>query len=232
MSLLPIAFLMGLLGSLHCAVMCGPIVLGLPLKQSGNWHTFGQIFLYQVGRVLAYTLLGIGIGIVGSSLKFYANQEALGILIGLVLILFSFFHLSGNYLTGVQKLQIKLVGPISRLMGQVFKLPFWAFFAGFLNGLIPCGIVYLALAAALNQASIKDAGFFMFLFGVGTTPLMFFVSIGGVYLKKYVKFNTQRIIPWFMLFMGVLFVLRGMDLDIPFFSPAKHFTYGNTNSCG
>lgn len=231
MSFLPIAFLMGFVGSLHCAVMCGPLVLSLPLKQESGWYTFAQILLYQLGRTLTYTLLGLVIGYIGSSFAFYAKQETLSLVIGIILVLFTILQLSGRYVSYFGKVYRKMLSPISKLMGKVFNLPFWGFLAGMLNGLIPCGMVYLALATALNSANYTAGATFMFLFGLGTSPLMLFISFGGIHLKKYFRFNTQKLIPWFMLFMGALFILRSANLGIPFLSPTIHNAYGGVEIC-
>ena len=231
MSLLPVAFLMGFFGSLHCAVMCGPIVLGLPLKQQNPWYTSAQIVLYQLGRTATYTILGLVIGYIGNSFTFFARQETLSLIIGIILVSFTILQLSGKKISYVDQFYAKLLSPISKLMGKVFNLPFWGFLAGMLNGLIPCGMVYLALATALNLASVKDGAKFMFLFGLGTSPLMLFISFGGIHLKKYFRFNTQKLIPWFMLFMGTLFILRSANLGIPFISPTIHSTYGGVEIC-
>lgn len=231
MSLMPLAFLMGFLGSVHCAVMCGPIVLGLPLDRKGSWYNIVQVSLYQLGRIAIYTLLGLLVGLVGNTFSIFAKQETLSLFIGIVLVIFTFAQLSGKYVSSFQRWQQKMVLPISKLMGKVFKLPFWGLFAGALNGLIPCGMVYLALATALNSANSQSGASFMLLFGLGTTPLMLFISLGGVYLKKYFKFNSQRLIPWFALFIGALFILRSANLDIPFLSPHTHSAYGSVEKC-
>lgn len=231
MNLMPFAFLMGFLGSVHCAVMCGPIVLGLPLNKKGSWHNVLQVLLYQLGRISIYAALGLLVGLVGNTFAVFAKQETLSLIIGIVLILFTFAQLSGRYLPTFQKLQNKMVVPISKLMGKVFTLPLWGFFAGMLNGLIPCGMVYLALATALNSASSQSGAMFMLLFGLGTSPLMVFVSLGGIYLKKYFRFNSQKLIPWFALFIGALFILRSANLNIPFLSPHTHSTYGSAVNC-
>jgi len=231
MSLMPLAFLMGFLGSLHCAVMCGPIVLGLPLDKKSNWHNVLQVVLYQLGRISIYALLGTFVGLVGNTFAIFAKQETLSLTIGILLVLFTVAQLSGRYVKSFQKLQNKMVVPISKLMGKVFKLPMWGFFAGMLNGLIPCGMVYLALATALNSATSQSGATFMLLFGLGTSPLMLIISLGGVYLKKYFKFNSQRLIPWFALFIGALFILRSANLAIPFLSPHTHSSYGSAANC-
>ncbi|MCX2477229.1 sulfite exporter TauE/SafE family protein [Pedobacter sp. MC2016-05] len=215
----PLAFVMGLLGSMHCAVMCGPIVLSLPLKNSGFLYNGFQLLLYQFGRILVYTLMGFALGAVGGSFSLFSNQRMLSFSIGIILILFTFLQLTGKYQKGLARIQHQLINPISKLMGKAMNTPFWGFLIGMLNGLIPCGMVYLALATALNMGSIQSGGKFMFLFGLGTVPLMLAVSLGGIYLRKYIHFNTNRLVPWFMLFIGVLFILRAADLGIPFLSP-------------
>lgn len=123
------------------------------------------------------------------------------------------------------------MGNVIKLMGKVFGLKLWGLFAGMLNGLIPCGMVYLALATALNTGSTASGATFMFLFGLGTIPLMMMISLGGIFLKKYIRFNTNKLIPWFMLLMGVLFILRSADLGIPFISRVTTNSYGHTISC-
>lgn len=229
---LPLAFLLGLLGSLHCAVMCGPLMLSLPLPKQNYFKAGLHLLLYQFGRVLMYTLMGILVGFLGNSLSLVVSQNTLSLTIGLLLVLFTVLYFSKSYLQVFNSFQSKLIDPIANLMGKVYNLPFWGFFAGLLNGIIPCGMVYLALATALNTASVKDAGIFMFLFGLGTTPLMLLISLGGIYLKKYIRFNPNKLLPWFMFFLGVLLIMRSAELGIPFLSPAIHAQHpGHVANC-
>jgi len=227
----PLAFLMGLFGSLHCAVMCGPIALGMPFQKKSFLQSALQLLLYQLGRILVYTLLGLVVGALGSTIRIYANQKSLGITIGILLLLFTAFQYNAKYRRQFSIFQNKLLNPISKLMGTVFKLKLWGLFAGMLNGLIPCGMVYLALATALNTANVQAGGMFMFLFGLGTMPLMMMISIGGIYLKKYIRFNTQQLVPWFMVFFGLLFLLRALNLGIPFLSPELPAVYRHSVLC-
>lgn len=228
---LPLAFLMGLFGSLHCAVMCGPIMLSMPFQKQNYFVAGVQLLLYQFGRILIYTILGLAVGALGSSLKVFGNQKTLSISIGIVLIVFTALQFSKTYKNRFSKLQLKALNPISKLMGKVMSLKMWGLFAGMLNGLLPCGMVYLALATALNTGSTTSGAMFMFLFGLGTAPLMMMISLGGIFLKKYIRFNTNQLIPWFMLIMGVLFILRSVDLGIPFLSPVTTSTYGKSIIC-
>jgi sulfite exporter TauE/SafE len=219
MSYFPLAFLMGLLGSLHCALMCGPIMLSMPLNKSEAWKNAMQLLLYQLGRIFIYTFLGILVGFVGNSFQLLVNQKVLSVIIGIGLLLFGILQLSSQHRNKLSTIQLSLFKPLSKVMGKMLTLRFWGFFVGMLNGLIPCGMVYLALATALNLADVQQSAQYMFLFGLGTTPLMLMISLGKVYLKKYISFNTKKLIPYFMIFLGLVFVLRSADLGISFFSP-------------
>ncbi|WP_316766418.1 sulfite exporter TauE/SafE family protein [Pedobacter frigiditerrae] len=229
---LPLAFLLGLLGSLHCAVMCGPLMLSLPLGKQNYYKSALQLLLYQFGRILVYTVLGMLAGFIGNSISLIVSQHTLSLIVGVLMVVFTALYFSKRYLKVFSNFQSKLIAPISNLMGKIYGLPLWGFVAGMLNGLIPCGMVYLALATALNTATIKDAASFMFLFGLGTTPLMLLISLGGIYLKKYIRFNPNKLIPWFMLFLGVLFIMRSAELGIPFLSPNNHLQHsGHVVEC-
>ncbi len=231
MNYLSLAFLMGFLGSLHCAVMCGPIVLGLPMQNKTHWQAILQLLSYQLGRMLTYMFLGLFAGILGNTLKLIINQDTLSLIIGIMLIAFVLLQLSGKYNHKLSSWQLKIVSPISSFMSLVYRLPLWGFFAGMLNGLIPCGMVYLALATAINTSDVQHSVTFMLLFGLGTTPLMLTISLGGVYLKRYIKVNTNKLIPWFTVFIGVIFILRSANLGIPFISPVIHNEPGTVVNC-
>lgn len=180
---LPLAFLMGLFGSLHCAVMCGPIMLGMPFRKQDFFNSAVQLLLYQLGRIAVYTILGLLVGILGNSIRLFSDQKTLSILIGSGLILFTALQLNKTYRNRFSTLQLKAMNPLSKLMGKVFNLKLWGLFAGMLNGIIPCGMVYLALATALNTGNVQSGATFMFLFGLGTTPLMLMISLGESFEK-------------------------------------------------
>ncbi|WP_175635545.1 sulfite exporter TauE/SafE family protein [Pedobacter ghigonis] len=231
MNNLPLAFLMGLLGSLHCAVMCGPLMLSMPLEKKSSWQAAWGMLLYQSGRIFTYSVMGAIAGWLGSTFNLVANQKMLSISIGLLLIVFTLLQMRAAYSQKLSAVQFKLIHPVAKLMGKLMGLPFWQLMAGMLNGIIPCGMVYLALATAVNGASVSSGLQFMFLFGLGTSPLLMMISLGGIYLKKYIRFNTKRLIPWFMLFMGVLLLLRSAELGIPFISPNMSTHFNGTVLC-
>lgn len=232
MSLLPLAFLLGFLGSLHCAVMCGPLMLALPIKQGTSFQHVFSLIQYQIGRVATYALLGVIAGVIGSSIKAFSNQESLSFVMGFFLLLIGILYLVGHRFNRFSQGHQKLFAPIGKMMTKVYGLRYWGFLAGLLNGLIPCGMVYLALATALNEGSVGGSMWFMIWFGLGTAPLMLFISIGGIYLKKYIRFNSTKLIPWFTLFLGALFILRSANLGVPFLSPDSHtHAKGNVAEC-
>ncbi|GGI24905.1 membrane protein [Pedobacter mendelii] len=206
-------------------------MIGMPFKKENLFNSGLQLLLYQFGRIFVYTALGLIVGALGNSVLFFSNQKMLSIIIGSLMILFTALHFNKAYNNFFSKIQTKALSPLSKAMGKVFNLPAWGLFAGMLNGLIPCGMVYLALATALNTGNIKSGGIFMFLFGLGTAPLMMMISLGGIFLKKYIRFNTNKLIPWFMFFMGLLFLLRSADLGIPFLSPKNSSAYGQAIDC-
>ncbi|WP_343523591.1 sulfite exporter TauE/SafE family protein [Pedobacter sp.] len=232
MSTLPLAFLMGLLSSLHCAVMCGPLMLGLQAPNKNYLKSAVQLLLYQSGRILVYTLLGSLVGAIGSGITLFTSQETLSFMVGMMLMGFTLMHFSGRFLPYFDGFQKKLIYPISKLMGRIHGKPLWGFFAGMLNGLIPCGMVYLAMATALHSNSINGAASFMFLFGLGTAPLMMLISLGGIYLGKYIHFRPNKLVPWLVFFLGAMFILRAAGLGIPFLSPDHHLgAKGHVSEC-
>lgn len=219
MSLNALAFFTGLFGSLHCVAMCGPLVMALPLSRFSKWNAFLQRLLYQFGRILTYVLFGFLFGWIGMSFNFLGWQQAISITTGIILLLIAFSHFYKKSITVIEKFQLKMVGPLSVQMGRLLVKPYGGFFAGILNGLLPCGMVYLALAGAINTNSVISGGQFMFFFGLGTTPLMLTAAVAGIYFRKWTQVRFSKMLPYLTLFMGIWFILRGSELGIPYLSP-------------
>jgi len=211
--------------------MCGPIMLSFPTDKKTSLNSMFQLFLYQLGRIIIYTLLGFLVGLVGSTLKIFSDQRILSACIGFMLLIFAIIHFNKYYHNRLSFLQSQFFNPLGKLMGRFYNKSYWGLGAGILNGLIPCGMVYLALSTALNSPNIQSAATFMFLFGLGTAPLLLMISLGGIYLKKYIRFNTQKLVPWLMVFIGLVFILRSAELGIPFLSPHAQQHFGTVVSC-
>lgn len=213
-------FVMGVIGSMHCVGMCGPIAFALPYDRSKWFPAFLSNYTYQLGRIITYGLLGIIAGLIGRGFSLGGWQQPLSISIGLIMILL----VTLPKIKGLQFLNTKLtigVGKVKSLLGLYIKKRSYKalFITGLINGLLPCGLVYMALLGALGMQTPLQGGLFMLLFGLGTFPLMFLMGYLGNIFKPGVKLKFQKAIPVLVFFMGVLFVLRGMGLGIKYISP-------------
>lgn len=218
MSINYLAFFMGLLGSLHCVAMCGPLLLALPAGKGHGRIVFNRI-IYQIGRILTYTGLGLVIGFISIGAEYKGWQQGLSIFTGVVLVSMGLFTFFGHHSSGIVIAQQKLFAPLFKRMGYWLYKPGGNFIAGMLNGFLPCGMVYMALATALNTGNTVGGGRFMLLFGLGTLPLMLITGIAGNYVKRIIPFKLSTWLPTLFLIMGLWFILRGSNLDIPYLSP-------------
>lgn len=215
------ALVLGLLGSLHCLGMCGPIAFMLPLVQSSNVKKTAQLSIYHFGRLLAYGIIGVLFGLLGKGLSLFGIQQKLSIGIGVLMIVLVL--IPGKYLNGH-----KILSPIYSLIGKVKsklgaelkkKTPDTFLTIGFLNGFLPCGLVYMALLGALAMGSAMEGGLYMMIFGLGTVPLMSLVVYSKGMFSTSIKSKIQKLIPVFVVIIGILFIVRGLGLGIPYVSP-------------
>jgi len=214
------AFLLGLLGSLHCAGMCGPIALALPLKQKSGGTRFTSSLLYNSGRIFTYVLLGFILGVLGMGFYFWGIQRWVSITLGIMMIIWVVMYFSPESL----KMKIGFSGITSaykRVFGNQFgrRTYLSVFIIGLLNGLLPCGLVYIALAGAVVSKGPFEGALFMFLFGLGTVPVLFAVTTAGNVIGSGFRNVVKKVIPYFILLVAILFILRGLNLGIPYVSP-------------
>ncbi|MES3017167.1 MAG: sulfite exporter TauE/SafE family protein [Bacteroidota bacterium] len=219
MSYQSLAFFIGLFGSLHCVAMCGPLVMAIPFP--GNvWFGIVQKIIYQLGRILTYAFLGFLAGSFGSLFNILGLQQALSFVSGSILLLIAFYHFTGRTSKRVSKLYQKLFAPLAAFMGRWMSRPYGGIFAGMLHGLIPCGMVYMAIAGSLDTGSSFGGSEFMFYFGLGTTPLLLLTSLAPVVLKKLRV--PRLLIPALFLVAGSFLIIRAVNLEIPYISsPVK-----------
>lgn len=222
---LQVAFFIGLFGSIHCVGMCGPLALALPVNSTSTlWLVFDKL-IYQLGRVISYTILGVIIGLIGKQVWLLGIQQSVSIISGVLIIIaamtrllkWSFFYRGhASHPAAV----------INRLIVYALKHRWGHLFIGMLNGLLPCGFVYLALIGAVNTPSVLSSAKYMFWFGMGTLPLMFIAAVGSGFITLNVRRKLNNIIPYFMLCLGIWFVMRGLSLNIPYLSPAINVEQG------
>jgi sulfite exporter TauE/SafE len=215
------ALTIGLIGSLHCAGMCGPIAIALPLARENWLRKISGGLLYNFGRILTYGVLGGLFGLLGRGIKLAGLQQWASIAIGIIMIvsvLFPFIFrekiLIDDLFSGYAR---RLTGGFRKLFSRE-SLPS-LFIIGLLNGLLPCGLVYVALAGAINTNDVVMGVAFMMMFGIGTTPMLLGISIMGNMISLRLKRKLSKVIPIFIVMLGLLFILRGMSLGIPYVSP-------------
>lgn len=217
-----LAFFMGLLGSIHCAVMCGPLLLAVQAGQGISWKTTFNKLLYQFGRILTYGLIGLFLGLLGNVASLQGWQQGFSLVTGILLFTIGLFYMFGKSSSKLAAIQTKAIQPFAKFMGKWLYRPGGSFVAGILNGILPCGMVYMALASAVNADSIWNSFYFMLLFGLGTLPLLLVFSFAGNFPKRIFKKGFSTVLPVLFILMGLWFILRGANLDIPYLSPLIH----------
>lgn len=215
------AIILGLMGSLHCVGMCGPIAFMLPVDRTSNLKKISQIFIYHFGRLMAYSIMGILFGFIGKGLYVFGIQQKLSILIGVLMIVVILIPYKTFNKYNFSKPLYILISKVKNRLGKALKKKTADTFLtiGFLNGFLPCGLVYMALFGAIAMANPLEGGLYMMLFGAGTIPLMTTAIYFSGFLKGAAKQKIQRLIPVFVVIMGLLFIIRGLGLGIPYVSP-------------
>jgi hypothetical protein len=228
------AFAIGALGSFHCIGMCGPIALSVPMSGKRGVAGILRALAYNLGRIITYSVLGLLVGFVGKQIMFGSFQQALSIAVGVLILAFLI----------LPKAITKKVDPTSKFAQLFLKLkgtfqgvfrsksPIGPLALGLVNGLLPCGLVYVGLAGALAMADPVTSAAFMAAFGLGTVPVMISVILAGDFISVQWRSKIRKLMPVMFAIMGVLFILRGMNLGIPYVSPKMEITpEGQTTEC-
>ncbi|AHJ95353.1 sulfite exporter TauE/SafE family protein [Hymenobacter swuensis] len=223
-------FLFGLLGSFHCVGMCGAIALALPgpTGASSGRYLAGRA-LYNLGRVTTYASLGALAGLVGHGLRLAGVQQPLSIVSGVLILL---LVLVPERFTSRLAAGLGLSRPLAWVrttLVELFQHPSaGALYAtGLLNGLLPCGLVYLALAGALSASGVAGAAAYMACFGLGTLPLMLGLSLSGRLVPLAWRARMRQAVPYTAALLAVLFIVRGLGLGIPYLSPQLSAAVGH-----
>ncbi|MCM4157856.1 sulfite exporter TauE/SafE family protein [Gramella sp. AN32] len=217
------AFIFGLLGSFHCVGMCGPIAFLLPVDRENNFRKSLQIFLYHFGRLSAYSIIGLAFGLLGKSFSLFGFQQQLSIFIGILMLLILFLPVKTFNKYNFSKPVFKIISKVKRGLGNELKKksPDVFLTVGFLNGFLPCGLVYMAIMGAIAGGATLYGGLYMLIFGLGTIPLMTAAIWFGNFLSGKIRQHIRKTIPVFLGIIAVLFILRGLGLGIPYISPKQ-----------
>ncbi|MGL6039250.1 MAG: sulfite exporter TauE/SafE family protein [Soonwooa sp.] len=217
------ALFLGFASGFHCIGMCGPIALSMGLTREQKINFYLQNFTYNFGRIITYAILGAIIGIVGESFQVAGLQTTLSIVVGILLISMALFSFGGKdfatKIPFINKALLKVKLKLSKLLTKADLSS--RFTTGLLNGLLPCGMVYMALTASIAAGGIWQSALYMLFFGLGTFPFMFAIVLIGNFLNQNMRLKIVKIVPIIMMLLGGLFILRGLELGIPYLSPKK-----------
>jgi sulfite exporter TauE/SafE len=213
-----IAFFIGLFGSVHCIGMCGPLAFSVPTVNNKWWLIVTDKVIYNIGRIITYSFLGLLIGLIGKQLWLSGLQQGVSLVSGLLIIMAGFSRLFKVRMKD-NKIVSFILSPVTRLLNYALRHHAGHLIVGLLNGFLPCGFVYLALIGAVNTSSPLASAQFMFWFGAGTFPLMLLATISSGFIGPVIRRRINKAMPYLMVCLGFWFVLRGMNLNIPYLSP-------------
>ena len=209
------AFTFGLLGSLHCVGMCGPLALAMPFGSKGDRVV--RILVYNGGRILTYGMLGALMGFLGQGVFLVGLQSWLTLALGILLVAVGLFSVQLEFniwsLPVLSTWYLKLKAAFGRLMS---KNGYQSLFGlGLLNGLLPCGLVYLALAGALTTANWQSGISYMVMFGLGTLPLLLAVTLIGQLSGRKILGYLRKAYPVVLTLMGGFLIWRALQFQLP-----------------
>ena len=215
--------ILGLVSSAHCLGMCGPIVFLLPVDRHNKVKAGVQVGSYHLGRIFAYFLIGSLLGFLGKGFSLLGLQQYLSIGLGVVILVIVLLPATSKYLkiniAGYHRFLSKIKSQIGKNLKKKTLDTFLSL--GFLNGFLPCGMVYIAVFTSLTFNSFWHSGLFMILFGLGTVPLMTTVVFVQGAIGPAFKKRLQKAAPLVLGIMACLLIVRGMGLGIPYLSPAN-----------
>jgi uncharacterized protein len=217
------AFLLGLLGSFHCAGMCGPIAISLPLPGDSIWQKIPGGLFYNTGRILTYGLMGLIFGLVGEGLHLVGFQQIVSVTMGIIMIIAVLFPGLFRITSNQSDSSFRPLTLLKKTIGRLFAVKSLQslFFIGLLNGMLPCGLVYFAIAGAIAAGNIVTSTWYMIFFGLGTIPMLLAISITGNIISASARQKITKLIPILVIIVGLFFILRGLNLGIPYLSPTK-----------
>lgn len=217
------ALLLGLISSLHCVGMCGPIAIMLPVDHNNPAKKVLQLLTYHFGRISAYVTIGLLFGCIGKGFYLAGIQQQLSIFAGVLMIAIILIpeRIFAKY--NFSKPIFRIISSVKTALGKQFRTKSYKslFTIGILNGFLPCGLVYAALFGAIAMQDVTLGMVYMVLFGLGTVPLMSILIYFKELMTLPIRNKIQKAIPYMVVLIGTLFILRGLGLGIPYISPSS-----------
>jgi len=217
------ALILGLAGSMHCAGMCGPIAIAIPLPKKSISGKLLAALINNAGRIVTYAILGALLGLLGKGLVFVGFQSTISVATGIAMIVYVIIT---TFITKTLQFESGIFTFVKKLkiwFGRFLQIKNYhsLFILGLINGLRPCGLVYVALAGSIATSSFASGALFMTIFGLGTAPMLIAITLAGNAISYSLRVRMQKMIPFVVVFVGLLFILRGLNLGIPYLSPEQ-----------
>lgn len=220
-------FVIGLITSVHCVAMCGGINLSQCIPQNGTikegsrFSSLRPAFLYNLGRVISYTIVGFIVGALGSAITFSNTAQG-----GLKLVAGVFMVIMGINMLGIfpwlRRLNPRMPKIFANKINAEKVKSRSSFIVGMLNGLMPCGPLQAMQIYALSTGSPIAGALSMFLFSLGTVPLMFGLGVLSTVLSKKFTKKVMTVGAVFVVVLGLSMFSQGWSLagfiDLPFIS--------------
>ncbi len=211
---------LGITSNIHCIGMCGPLSAVVPVNRKNKWTILWGIVVYNLGRIATYSILGGIVGSIGITLNVLISTQITSILFGSLMLLIAWSPnlrnvAESNFITGrIGSFVSSQFPKVQQKNASLKPLLF-----GFLNGLLPCGLVYIGLFYAMSTGTTINGMLSMLSFGVGTLPVMMVMSFFMQSMNRKFSGGLSKLLPYFLTLAAVLTILRGMNLGIPVLSP-------------
>ncbi|HEY0656519.1 MAG TPA: sulfite exporter TauE/SafE family protein [Chryseosolibacter sp.] len=212
--MLAAALIMGFAGSLHCAGMCSPLALAVTNMKS---KAFANRILYNAGRISMYGLLGALFASIGYIFPINNFQTALSLGLGLVMIVLAVLGMTDVKVPFVAATMARVTAALKNVFSRFLtkKNPAAMIVLGSINGLLPCGLTFLALSFCVTLHSPLSGFAYMFTFGLGTLPVMLgLISILNVVTMK-LKWDVKTVTTGLMALSGILLIARVFLVHAP-----------------
>jgi sulfite exporter TauE/SafE/copper chaperone CopZ len=210
-----ILFFVGLLTSLHCVAMCGGInisqCVSYKVDNPGKFSKLKPSLLYNIGRVISYTIIGGIVGALGSGISFSgAAKGIVAIISGVFMVIMGLNML--NIFPWLRKLNPRM----PKIFGNKIHNnngKYGPFYVGLLNGLMPCGPLQAMQIYALGTGSFAAGALSMFMFSIGTVPLMFGLGAVSSILSGKFTHKMMKVSAALVIVLGVVMANRGLALS-------------------
>lgn len=225
-------FLLGIAGSMHCAGMCGPLVMALPVHSDARVGRILDRIVYNVARVATYGAMGALVGFGAGAFDLVGYGRIASLVAGALMVITAVAQLLWHMNILPTAWVHRRITPLrsAALSAAKDRPRSGMVLLGVVNGLLPCGLITSALVGSAVGGDVLSGAVFMMSFGLGTAPMILALSFGASELRQRLGLRLGLVLPLIAILVGGLVMLRGMALGIPYVSPS-HATHHSQAAC-